>query len=105
MSDKHYVTIFRSRLRPNIDDDYSALSARMLELAESMPGFISIESYQDDTGARVTIAEFASHEQAAAWRKQPEHLEAQRIGRERFYEEYRVQVCTLDREYAFARES
>ena len=105
MSDKHYVTIFRSRLRPDIYEEYSTASARMLELAKAMPGFISIESYQDDTGARITIAEFASHEQAAAWRSQPEHLEVQRIGRERFYEEYRVQVCTLDREYAFTRES
>ena len=104
MSNKHYVTIFRSRLRPDIYAEYSAMSARMRELAQSMPGFISIESYEDDAGARVSIVEFASHEEAAAWRSQPERLEAQRVGREQFYEEYRVQVCTLDREYAFARE-
>jgi len=28
-----------------------------------------------------------------AWKKVPEHREAQRLGREFFYTEYRIQVC------------
>ena len=98
---KHYVTIFRSRLRDGVHEEYYALSARMRELAETMPGFVSIESYHDDNGGRVTIVEFESHEQAAAWRKHPEHVEVQRIGRERLYEEYRGQVLTVDWLYEF----
>ena len=98
----HYVTIFRSRPRPGIEEEYSALSARMLQIAESMPGFVSIDSFYNDTGERVSIVEFESHETAAAWRKHPEHLEAQRIGRERLYAEYHGLVCTVERTYEFS---
>ncbi len=99
---KHYVTIFRSRLRAGVQDEYHQLAARMNALAEQMPGFVSIESYHDDSGGRVSIVEFESHDQAAAWRRHPEHLEVQRIGRERLYSEYHGLVCTVERTYEFA---
>ena len=35
-----------------------------------------------------SLVEFESPEHLRAWREHPEHREAQRIGRERFYEEY-----------------
>ena len=101
---KHYVTVFRSRLRPGVGDEYCELAAHMEALAEQMPGFISIESYHDDSGGRVSIVEFESHDQAAAWRKHPEHLEVQRIGRERLYAEYHGLVCTVERTYEFSIE-
>ena len=98
---KHYVTIFRSRLKPDIGTEYGELAARMNQIAGSMPGFISIDSYQSESGERVSIVEFESHEQALAWRNHPEHQEAQRLGREKFYSEYRGLVCTLERTYEF----
>jgi hypothetical protein len=33
----------------------------------------------------------------------PEHVEAQQLGREHHFEEYRIQVCTPVREYSFRR--
>ena len=35
------VTVFRSRLRPGVREDYIALVDRMVELAMTMPGYIS----------------------------------------------------------------
>jgi len=36
-----------------------------------------------------------------AWRTNPEHLAAQKLARSRYYTEYHVQICTLDRESKF----
>jgi heme-degrading monooxygenase HmoA len=36
-----------------------------------------------------------------AWRTNPEHLAAQKLARTKYYTEYHVQVCTLDRESKF----
>ena len=36
-----------------------------------------------------------------AWRSNREHQAAQKLAREKFYLEYSVQVCTLDRESKF----
>jgi antibiotic biosynthesis monooxygenase (ABM) superfamily enzyme len=35
------VTVFRSRLKPGVRDEYVALVDRMNELARTMPGYIS----------------------------------------------------------------
>lgn len=49
------------------------------------------------------IIEFESPELLQAWREHPEHREAQRLGRERFYEEYTLQVSEPARESRFKR--
>ena len=75
----------------------------MAELAETMPGFVERKTFTADDGERVTIVVFETTEQQHAWRDQPEHRAAQRIGVDRLYSEYRLQVCTLQDERAFVR--
>jgi heme-degrading monooxygenase HmoA len=89
------VTIFRSRLRPDVMAEYRPLAQHMLELARSMPGFVSFDSYRDPSGERVSVIVFADGASHAAWRSQPEHRRAQEAGRRRLYEWYQVQVCRL----------
>ena len=74
----------------------------MSELASSMPGYISHKGFLADDGEQVTIVEFESEKAQRAWALHPEHLEAQRKGRNDFYLEYRVQVCIQQRERAHA---
>lgn len=95
------ITVFRSRIRPDTADEFHALAKRMLELAEAMPGFISYKAYVSEDGERCSIVEFESAEQLRAWREHPEHREAQRIGRERFYQEYSLYVAEPSRESHF----
>jgi heme-degrading monooxygenase HmoA len=96
------IVVFRSRLREGVDEsELTAIGIRMYELASSMPGFISYNEYVAGSGENVSIVEFASHETLLAWRNQPEHVEVQRLGRERFFAEYRISVCDVVRDYAF----
>jgi heme-degrading monooxygenase HmoA len=75
----------------------------MLELASRQPGFVSIKTFAADDGERVSIVEFESEAAQAAWRAHPEHREAQRLGRERFYAEFEVVVCEPLRRHGSAR--
>src|SRR5258708_7956427 len=93
------VTIFRSRVKPEHQDEYQKLAPRMVALAETMPGFVSFKSFTATDGERVSIVEFESQETHDAWRNHPEHREAQRLGREKFYSEFRIQVCSVQRAY------
>ncbi len=100
------VTVFRSRLRPELEDEYAALVDRMEKIARTMPGYISHKGFFADDGERLTIVEFENEEGLRAWRTNPEHVAAQRLGRQKYYTEYHIQVCTLDRESKFkAREN
>ena len=93
------ITVFRSRLRPGVRDEYVALVDQMEKLARTMPGYISHKGFFADDGERVTIVEFEHEEGLHAWRTNPEHIEAQKLARQKYYTEYHVQVCTLDREF------
>jgi heme-degrading monooxygenase HmoA len=95
------LTVFRSRLRPESADEYAEWSARMSELARTMPGYISHKGFSAPDGERVTIVEFADEESLRAWSLHTEHLAAKKKGRSDFYSEYRIQVCTVQRQKDF----
>jgi heme-degrading monooxygenase HmoA len=99
------ITVFRSRLKEGVRDEYVALVERMNELAKTMPGYISHKGFFADDGERVTIVEFEHAEGLRAWRTNPEHIAAQKLARQMYYTEYHVQVCTLDRESKFKAEA
>ena len=90
------VTVFRSRLRPDAQG-YADTAAEMVRLATAMPGLVEVKSFVADDGERVTIATFADDAAERAWRDHPDHRLAQRAGRDRFYCEYTLQVCTTVR--------
>jgi len=97
------VTVFRSRLRPGDTEDYAKMSAKMSELAQKMPGYVSHKGFAAEDGERVTIVEFESEETHRAWAEHAAHRLAQQAGRERFYSQYRIQVCSVLRESSFPK--
>lgn len=95
------VIVFRSRVRPNVEESLNAVGMRMYELAASMPGFLSYKDFAAEDGENVAIVEFDSLENLAAWRDHPEHQEAQAQGRSTFFEAYSVQVAEVVRTSTF----
>ena len=99
------VTVFRSRIMPGLQDEYVALVERMREIVAKMPGYISHKGFWAEDGERVTIVEFESEEAQRDWRMHPEHLAAQRLGREKFYATYDIQVCNVMHDAHFQRKA
>lgn len=98
------VITFRTRLRDGIDmQALEKLGARMYELAAQMPGFVSYKDFASGDGESLTLVEFADADSLAAWRDHPEHKIAQQRGRDEFFTEYHIQVCSTIREYAFTQ--
>ena len=97
------VTIFRSRLKPDVQDEYAKWATRMSELAETMPGYISHKGFTAPDGERVTIVEFDTEENMRVWSAHPEHVEAKQKGRASFYSEYDIKICTVQRSHTFPR--
>ena len=97
------VTIFRNRLDPANVEEYYAWAGRIAELAKSMPGYVSHKGFTAEDGERVTIVEFADQASQEAWSRQAQHVEAKKKGRAAFYTEYKIQVCTVQKESSFTR--
>jgi heme-degrading monooxygenase HmoA len=97
------VTVFRSRVRKEVLDEYVPLAAHMSELAKQMPGYLAHKGFVAEDGERVTIVEFESEEAHRAWAQHVEHVEAKKKGRLSFYSEYKIQICAVQRESDFKR--
>ena len=95
------VVVFRSRVRDEAGDEYQALVDRMYAIASNMPGFISYKFYVAEDGERVSIHEWESPGHLKAWREHPDHVAAQALGRDKFYEEYTLYVAEGPRESRF----
>ena len=94
------VTVFRSRLRDD-PEGYDETAEAMEAAARAMPGFVDFKSFRADDGERVSIVVFDSPESHTAWRDDPRHRAAQQRGRNEWYAEYRIQVCSLEKEHVF----
>lgn len=99
----YYAVIFTSR-RSAVDEGYGAMADRMVELAKEQPGYLGIESFRQADGYGVTISYWASPEAIRTWKKNLEHRQAQDLGREQWYEGYRMRICRVERDYGFDRE-
>ena len=87
------LTVFRSRLRPGVEEEYKALAGQLFTLAQAIPGFVSLESFQARDGEQLSLVRFADRAAHEQWQRHPEHLAAKRLGRERFYSTFEIFVC------------
>ncbi len=103
---KEVVVIFKLFMRDGADlEAYGRTSSRMHELVEKLPGFISLKEYTSEDGEVLDIARFRDEASLEAWKRDPEHLEAQRRGREEFYDHYAIQALRVIRDYEYRRET
>jgi heme-degrading monooxygenase HmoA len=96
----YYAVIFTSLRTPD-DLGYAKMAEAMEKLAAEQPGFLGIESARDGLG--ITVSYWDSLDSIAAWKQNSRHLVAQHRGRDTWYEEFKVRVCRVERDYDFAR--
>lgn len=94
----YYAVIFTSRLRDPAPG-YGQMAGEMMRLAEGMPGYIGAESARDGEGLGITVSYWQDEAAIAAWRGRAEHLVAQKLGKTRWYAQYRLRVARVERAY------
>lgn len=92
-----FVVIFRATVK-KFDSEYTQTAARMRELALSEFGCLEFHPVCEGD-QEVSLSYWSSEESIKAWRQHPEHIKAQQLGRECWYEDYQVQVCEIKRDY------
>jgi len=98
------VILFRSKLTDSAaTDGYPEMAEEMETLARGMPGFVDVKAFKADDGERLTIVWWKDEETLKGWREQVRHRMAQRLGREKWYEHYTIEVAQVVRHNAFER--
>ena len=54
---------------------------------------------KENENTYVTLFYWRDRESIKGWREDPEHVEVQRLSRERIFASYKIRVCELEREY------
>ena len=93
----YYAVIFSS-LRNDDIEGYAETAARMVELATLQPGFLGVESAREDLG--ITISYWSDLESIKIWKAHAEHLEAQKLGMEKWYSNYMTRIALVERDYS-----
>ena len=95
----YYAVIFTSQRTDADATGYEATATSMVELAAQQPGYLGVESVRQADGTGITVSYWESLEAIRAWKQQAEHRLAQEQGRNEWYQQYRVRVCRVEREY------
>jgi heme-degrading monooxygenase HmoA len=94
------VVLFRSKL-VDAPDGYDEMAAEMDALARTMPGFVDVKAFKAEDGERLTVVWWETEETLKGWRENVRHRLAQRLGRERWYDYYKIEVAEVVRANVF----
>ena len=94
----YYAVIFSS-VRTEGDHGYGAMADKMVALAATMPGYLGVESARSEVG--ITVSYWKDLESIRLWKYQADHVMARDLGREKWYESYRLRIAKVERHYGF----
>ena len=95
----YYAVVFTSVRTDRDPQAYAAAADRMVELAQTQPGFLGVESAREGVG--ITVSYWASLEAIAAWKRHVEHLSVQAQGRRGWYAAFKTRIARVERDYGF----
>lgn len=99
-SPPYYVVIFSNILSED-NEGYDEMAGKMESLASQEPGFLGIEHARESIG--ITLSYWDSVESIAKWKANVEHLQAQELGKSRWYKSFITRVAKVERDYSFER--
>lgn len=101
----HYAVIFTSKRSEKEEKTYVEAAKRMVELARHQKGFIGVENVQDERGFGIMVSYWESLEAIHEWNKLAAHNEAQKEGKDTWYDHFSVRICRIEKMYDFQKEA
>ena len=95
------AVIFEVWPDPDRKEIYLNIASRLSPLLEEIDGFISIERFESlsEPGKILSLSFWRDEEAVAKWRNLESHREAQAQGREGVFQDYRLRVAGVIRDY------
>ena len=101
-TNKKYAVIFRSKRQDANHELYYQHDEKLEEKIKSLPGYISHFGIRHpETRAGVTVAYFDSLDAIDSWRKDAEHMDAKKLAKSDFYENYSVEITEVIDQYGW----
>ena len=92
----YYAVIFAT-IRNDVDNGYSDMADKMVELAKKQPGFLGVDSARSAVG--ITVSYWKDLASIDLWRKHSEHRIAQEKGKKDWYQNYTLRIAKVEIQY------
>lgn len=98
------AVIFEVEPRPGQAQRYLDIAASLRPRLEAIDGFVSVERFESLSrpGRYLSLSWWRDEDAVRAWRNTDEHRQGQRLGRETVFEDYRIRVAAVLRDYGKA---
>jgi heme-degrading monooxygenase HmoA len=96
----YYAVIFTS-VRTDVNEGYEDMAKLMVKLAGQHEGFLGVETARNETG--ITVSYWKDLDSIKTWKHQTDHLLAQQLGRQKWYEGYKTRISLVEKDYGFER--
>jgi heme-degrading monooxygenase HmoA len=93
-----YAVIFKAEIN-QFDDEYSQMAAKMRDLAITEYGCTEFVATAEGN-QEIAISYWDSLEHIKDWKQNAEHLVAQKLGQNKWYKHYTVEVVEVLRRYS-----
>jgi len=96
------AVIFEVLPAPGRKDAYLELAAQLKPELEQIAGFVSIERFESLTnkGKLLSLSIWRDEESVQKWRRFEDHRRAQSLGRNGIFDDYRIRVASVIRDYS-----
>ena len=97
-----YVVIFELTPTPSGIDSYFDIANTLAPRLQTVDGFISIERFQSvhDPNRFLSISYWRDEKSIKTWRTEEKHRNAQNLGRNKLFDNYRLRVASIVRDYS-----
>ena len=99
--DRYFAAIFTTQRSQSGDDIYEIMSSRMVALAQQQQGFLGLESVRGNDGIGITVSYWTDREAIQNWGRHAEHVSVKAMGRQEFYQWYRIRIAEIFADKAF----
>ena len=95
------AVIFEVEPQAGKKQQYLDIAAGLKPILEEIDGFISVERFQSLTNDRklLSLSFFRDEKAISQWRSMQQHRNAQSAGRETVFENYRLRIAGVIRDY------
>lgn len=88
-----YAVIFRASVA-ELDHEYSHMAQRLKELAFEKYGCLDFVSVTEGN-EEIAISYWETEQHILEWKNDPEHRKAQRMGRDKWYQSFSIEICEV----------
>ena len=95
------AVIFEVQPKPGHAQRYFEIAAALKPTLEAIDGFVSVERFESlsQPGRFLSLSYWRDEEAVRAWRNHALHREGQREGRNVVFDDYRIRVAAVLRDY------